>query len=572
MDALTLAAVRRELEETVLGGRVQVVLQPDEQSLALELFQAGQRHWLLLSIAPQAPRVHLLAEKARRGTPVDTPFLLLARKRLRGARLQEIIQPSWERLLYFAFAHPRHPNTVLVAEMMGRWSNLVLNNEQGDILASLRHFHRTPRTQRWVRPGQPYQPPPPQRGKRPMDLVQEADLARWIHQTPAGTPLWKTLVQHVGGLSPLAAREWVHRATGQALADVSHPNLSSQGLMQVLAWMRSLPQQGGWVPSLALDDQGQPVAFAPYELTHLRHWRPYPTISQAAQAYYAAILQADSYAGRRKQVQALLQKARQKLLARRASLGEQAVGEADVQRLRASGEWILAYTWKIQPGDTQLEVDTGEGILAIPLDPERSPSENAQVYFARYRKAKRAAARVPALLAQTDRDLAWLEQLESDLQLAENAAQLEEVREALLASGLISEPKHRKSRLPISSPLRITTPEGFEILIGRHALQNEQVTWKIARPHDFWLHAQGVPGSHVIIRTHGQDVPETVLLQAAAWAAWHSQARKDTHVPVIITRRQHVRKIPGGRPGQVQVKHYRTYTVHPQKPPQKSNQ
>ncbi len=567
MDALTLAAVRRELEETVLGGRVQVVLQPDEHGLALEIFKTGQRHWLLLSIAPQTPRVHLLAEKARRGIAVDTPFLLLARKHLRGARLQRIIQPSWERLLYFAFAHPRHPDTVLVAEMMGRWSNLVLNNDQGDILASLRHFQRTPRTQRWVRPGQPYQPPPPQRGKRPMDLVQEGDLARWMHQTPAGAPLWKTLVQHVSGLSPLAAREWVHRATGQALADVSHPNLSAQSLMQVLLWMRSLPQQGGWAPSLALDAQGQPVAFAPYELTHLGPWRPYPTISQAAQAYYAAILQADSYAGRRKQVQTLLQKARQRLWARRASLGEQAVGEADVQRLRAFGEWILAYAWQIQPGDTLLEVDTGEETLAIPLDPERSPSENAQAYFARYRKAKRAVAQVPALLAQTDRDLAWLDQLESDLKLAENAAQLEEIREALLASGLVSEPKRPRARPPASSPLRITTPEGFEVIIGRHALQNEQVTWKIARPHDLWLHAQGVPGSHVIIRTHGQEVPETVLLQAAAWAAWHSQARNDTHVPVMIARRQYVRKIPGGRPGQVQVKRYRTRTVRPQKPP-----
>ena len=572
MDAITLAAVRRELEETLTGGRVQAVLQPDAFSLALEIFRDGQRHWLLLSADVRASRVHLLAQRARRGAARDAPFLLLARKRLRGARLTRVAQPGWERLLYLAFEHPEHGGSVIAAEIMGRWSNLVLNDAQGDVLASLRHFERSDRARRIIRPGHPYQPPPPPRGKLPLDLVREEDAARLVHQTPAGQPLWKTLVQRVAGLSPLAAREIVHRATGDAQADVTHPNLRPAGLMTALDWFRSLPQQGGWNPTLALDAEGRPAAFAPYALTHLGRLRHVKRISEAAQAYYAASLGRDSYAARRGQVLVLIDQARKKLLARRASLGEQAVGEEDVARLRSFGEWILAYAWKIQPGDAELLADTGEETLRIPLDPAQTPSENAQAYFARYRKAKRAAAKIPELLAATDRDLAWLDQLASDARLADNAPQLEEIREALLASGLVAAPQGKRPRPPRSQPIRVTTPEGFEVLIGRNAMQNERVTWKLAAADDIWLHAQNVPGSHAIIRAQGREVPEAVIEQAAAWAAWHSQARRDGKVPVMVTRRKHLRKIQGGRPGQVRVNQHRTVMARPEKPPEDRGQ
>ena len=568
MDAITLAAVRRELEETLTGGRVQAALQPDASSLALEVFRGGQRRWLLVSADVRAPRVHLLAERARRGVEKDAPFLLLARKRLRGARLERVVQPGWERLLYLVFHHPAHGVTTLAAEVMGRWSNLVLNDGQGDVLASLRHFELSDRARRIVRPGHPYQPPPPQRAKLPLDIVREEDVARLLHQTPAGKPLWKALVQHVAGISPLAARELTHRATGDALADVTHPNLSPASLMAALTWFRSLPQQGGWAPTIALDEGERPVAFAPYELTHLGRLRYAASISEAAQVYYEAMLGADSYAGRRRQTFALIDEARKKLLARRASLGEQAAGEEDVARLRSYGEWILAYAWKIRPGDEELLAETGEETLHIPLDPTLSPSENAQAYFARYRKAKRAAEKVPELLAQVDRDLAWLEQLASDARLADNAPQLEEIRAALVDSGLVAEPQGRRSRPPRAQPIRVTTPEGFEVLIGRNAVQNERVTWRMAGPEDIWLHAQGVPGSHAVIRTEGRDAPEEVILRAAGWAAWRSQARRDARVPVMVTRRKHLRKIKGGRPGQVRVLRHRTVMARPEPPPE----
>ncbi len=567
MDAITLAAIGRELDETLVSGRVQVVLQPDEQSLALEIFRDGERRWLLISIDVKAPRVHLLRERARRGVTRDGPFLLLARKRLRGARLTRLIQPTWERIIYLAFTHPVYGDSVLVAEIMGRWSNLVLNDGNSDVLASLRHFERNERTQRTVRPGHPYMPPPPQRHKLPIDLIKEEDLKRLLHQTVAGKPFWRILVQNIAGLSPLAARELLFRTTGDAQADVTHPNLHASNLMEVIMWFRTLPRQGGWAPTVALDTQGHPQAFAPYELTHLKAIAYLPSISVAAQMYYEAMLGADSYAGRRQEVLALITQARKKLLARQASLGKQAVGEEDVAQLRAFGEWILTYAWKIRPGDKELLADTGEEILYIPLDPTKTPSENAQAYFARYQKAKRAAEKIPELLVNVDRDLAWLDQLEHDTLLADNSPQLEEIKEILLASGLVAASKRKRTKAPRSRPIHIHTSEGFDIFLGRNALQNEQLTWKLAHPEDYWLHAQDVPGSHVLIRTQGRKPPESILLQAASWAAWHSRARNDTKVSVIVTQRKHLRKVKGGRPGQVRIRTYRTLTVPPTPPP-----
>ncbi|NOX60415.1 MAG: fibronectin/fibrinogen-binding protein [Chloroflexi bacterium] len=564
MDAITLTAVVRELEERLLGGRVQAVVQPDEHSLSLEVFHHGERRWLLLDATAAHARVHFLPQRARRGLASDTPFLLLARKHLRGARVTRIFQPPWERVLYLRFQHREHGATTLVGEIMGRWSNLALLDERGRILDALRRFGPDENPYRTILPAAPYQPPPPPKGKQPIDLITEADLERLLNQTPAGQPLWRVLVRRISGLSPLAAREIIHRATGDAQAEPSHPNVRASALFDALSWFRNLPLQGGWAPTVALDPIDEtPAAFAPYELSHLGRLKHCRAISDAAHLYYSTVIGADSYAGRRKQVRQLLANAHKKLLARRAALNEQAVSDEQVAQWRRFGEWILTYAWKITPGDRELEADTGEEILHIPLDPALSASENAQAYFARYRKAKRAAAKVPELLAEVDRDLAYIEQLQSDLELADNAPQIEEIREAALLSGLVREaaPKRRVASAR-TRPLRVRI-NNFDVFIGRNALQNDIVTWKLAQPNDMWLHVKDAPGAHVIIRSEGREVPPPVIEQAAGWAAFHSSARRDAKVAVMVTQRRHLRRLKRGRPGQVRVLRYKTITVAP---------
>ncbi|MCO6450714.1 MAG: NFACT family protein [Caldilineales bacterium] len=568
MDAITLTAVRRELEEKLMGGRVQAVTQPHEQALALEVYSGQARHWLLLDADLQWPRIHLLPEKARRGVEVDSPLLLLARKYLQGARLVRAHQPSWERILYLQFNHAEAGASTLVGEIMGRWSNLVLLDASGDILDALRRSGPGQNQVRVILPGKAYHQPPPQTGKEPIDLIKLTDVERMLRLTPAKEMLWRALLRQIGGISPLVARELAYRATGDVQADASHPNARPEALFDALDWLRRLPVEGGWSPTIALDpEDDQPAAFAPYQLSHLGPMLQYVSISEAANVFYEAAVNADNYAGRRQAVQELLNGARKKVEGRRHSLGEQSVSEEKVEELRAFGEWILAYAWRVKAGDTNLEADTGEDILQIPLDPALTAPENAQQYFERYHKAKRAAARVPDLLAETDRDLAYLDQLQSDLNLADNAPQIEELREALLATGLVSEAKGKRRPLVArSQPLRLLSADGFEVIIGRNALQNETVTWKLANPEDLWLHVQSMSGSHVVIRTGGREAPQSTIEQAASWAAYHSQARGETKASVLVTQRRHLRKFKGARPGQVRVLQHQTITVAP-KPP-----
>lgn len=567
MDAITLTAITRELNETVANGRVQAVVQPDEHSLTLEVFGRGGRQWLLFDAQPAVSRVHLLPEKARRGLETDAPFFLLARKRLLGARLVDVFQPAWERVLYCGCEHPELGKTTLAAEIMGKWSNLLLLAEDGVILEALRRFGPDRNPQRPILPGRPYLPPPPQSNRIPIDLLTLVDLELLFDGASAG-PIWRALVAQMAGISPLVARELVFRATGDAQAAFSHANARPQTLFDAVVWLRDLPRQGGWAPSLVFDaTSGEPVAFAPYELSHLGQYELLPSVSRAASAYYAALVGADAYAGRRKRVQSLLDDARRRLNGRRISLGEQAAGEEEVDEARGFGEWILAYAWQIRPGDAELLADTGDGLLRIPLDPTLSASENAQAYFARYHKVKRAAGRIPGLLAEVDRDLQYIDQLQIDLGLADNAAQIEELREALLASGLApAAEKRRRPTIQRSQPFRLRTADGFTVIIGRNAVQNERVTWELAGPDDLWLHTERVPGSHVVIKTEGREVPEGTLRQAAAWAAYQSQARHDGKVSVIHTQRRHLRRIPGGRPGQVRVLQAQSLLVAPLAP------
>lgn len=245
MDAITLTAVARELNETLAGARIQTVVQPDERSLALEVFGRSGRQWLLLDAHAQHSRVHLLTEKARRGLETDAPLLLLARKRLVGARLGDVFQPAWERVLYFGCDHPDEGKTTLVAEIMGKWSNLLLLRGDGAILDALRRFGSDQNPQRPILPGRPYLPPPPQPHKTPIDLLALADLDRLFATSEPSEPLWRAVLSQVAGISPLAAREIAFRATGDARATFSHPNTRPQTVFDVLVWLRSLPRRWG---------------------------------------------------------------------------------------------------------------------------------------------------------------------------------------------------------------------------------------------------------------------------------------------------------------------------------------
>ena len=556
-DALTMAAMADELRAQILGGRVQKVLLPDELSVGMEIYAHGERRYLLASAHPQHARLHLTGEKLRRGTEKTTPLLLLLRKYVRGGRIATVKQPSFERVLHIGVQHPAG-NTILIIEVMGRYSNIILVSEEGLVLDSVKRVGPEMSRYRTILPQRLYVPPPPQPKLDPTD-VTELQLRDILSDAPPDSPIWRALVKGIAGVSPLMAREVVYRAMGDAEAVVSQV-VKISPLLDVFQDMLIPVWEHRWQPCVVREGQ-HVVAFAPYPLTQYGDWEEVESISQAVEAYYRQMLGEDAYAAAKRKAREAIQRARERVRRRREALERARVSQAQVNELRRKGEMILAYAHLIQPGQRELRAPV-EPPLLIELDPSLTPVENAQRYFERYKKAKRAAEEIPAALRQAELELRYLDQLETDLDLAANWPEIQEVEACLAEAGYIRE-KGRRPKVGRSRPLAVHSPDGFLILVGRNSRQNEEVTFRRAAPDDLWLHARGVPGAHVIVKSGGQEVPEATLRQAAQLAAYYSQARGSSHVEVDYTQRRYVRPIKGAGRGLVTYTQEKTIRVAP---------
>lgn len=580
-DALTLAAVVDELRATLVGGRVQRVLLPGELSVALEIY-AGRRYYLVLSAHPQFARVHLSPVRISRGTEAPPPLLLLLRKYVNRGRITAIEQPDLERVLLLSIAKRpllrnsdddpeldgdneeqlEHTSSAdetlrceLIVEIMERRSNIVLVGDDNVILAAARHV--TPRmSRRPVLPREPYELPPPQSRRDP----RQATAIEMRAAVPDGQPdLARALVNAYRGLSPLAAREVVYRAMGRTVVPTS-PDLPWEALAGALRQLWQPP----WSPHLVVDERG-PVAFAPYELTHLPGARACPSMSAALDAYYAARERLTAHHQRRDALRERLNAMRERLERQCSALRAELERASDLERLRWEGEMIFAFLHELAPGQDHLEVEGRR----IALDPHRSPVECAQERFRAYEKAKGALSGVPERLRAVELRLAGLDETLALLELAEGYDAIETIAHEAEAEGYLGpEPTGRTRKRPARPvpPLRLESSDGITIYIGRTAQQNEHVTFRLGAPDDLWLHVRGAPGAHVIIKAGQCDVPERTIEEAAALAAYYSSQRASASVEVEIARRRHVRKVRGGPPGLVTYQAERAVRVAPRPP------
>jgi predicted ribosome quality control (RQC) complex YloA/Tae2 family protein len=561
-DALTLAAVRDELRDLV-GSRMQKLVFVDELSLAVEFFAPSMgRTNVLLSAHLEHARVQRVRQLPARGVERDSPFSLQVRKHLRNARVRSVHQPPLERVLQLECEQRDSTGqvykVVLIVEAMGRRSNLVLVDAHGLILDAARRTPPSRNSRRPILPHVAYAPPPPQQR-----LLPEQIAAETLAEGPPG-PLAKRLGDRVAGLSPLAAREVAFRACGSVDAtDVDWGQVAN-----VVCEFLGMVDRRDWAPTLAVDADGLAIEYAPYALSHLAArgaaLREFESISEAMDVYYAAEARmprrGDALAGERKALLGQLERALHNATRRVAALEHQLEsGQSEREPLREAGELILTYQASVAVGATELNVDGAR----VHLDPHLSAVENAQAYFARYRKARDTEARVPALLEEAQQTVAHLSELCTLVEVADQMDAIRALRREVATAtggGGRSEARGGSTR---SNPYRRVSLNGWEALVGTSANGNATVTFELARPDDLWLHARGVPGAHVILRG---GAPEQTIEAAAQLAAAHSAARNAGAVEVDVTQRRYVKKIPGGPPGQVRYTNERTLRVAPQMP------
>ncbi|HHY57815.1 MAG TPA: fibronectin/fibrinogen-binding protein [Chloroflexi bacterium] len=565
-DALTLACMAAELNQTLCPGRVQQVMLVDEHTLGLEVYTPGTRHQLLLALQPGVARIHTVSYKLRRGVG-ETPLLLLLRKYVRDARLIAITQPDpTERVLRLDFEHPDTGATTLVVELIGRQPNALLLNPAGRILECLHHLPAVGEG-RALLPGRPYIAPPAPTKLPPFDDGSADYYARLAQIVTQPGPLWKTLVAGIAGLSPTAAREIAWRVQDDSGAAQEVQVLAvAQALQELWAPVHS----GAWRPGL-IEEAGVQIGFAAYPIHFRGRFLPQPSLSVALERFFAADSGApsiDPYAALRRQVLAQIARAERQLTRRLAALAgdEPAPGAAELLRTQAS--WLLALAGQLTPGQHTLEVDTGETTLSIALDAALTPVEQAQRMFKRAARLERAAQIIPQRRAALLADQELLAQLTLDAQRAANQPELTAVVEELRRAGFERTPARRErvATGSVSGPLHYRTLRGAEIIVGRNARQNEYVTFKLARNDDAWLHVRGVPGAHVIVRAGDAAPDERDILAAAQLAAYHSSVRGERRVDVIVTMRRWVSRAPGGRLGQVIVARESVVSVPAEEP------
>ncbi|MFN8537075.1 MAG: NFACT family protein [Thermomicrobiales bacterium] len=615
-DALMLAAIVDELNDTILDGKVQRVLLLDPLTIGFEIY-AGRRYQLLVSADAREPRLHLVGDTDGAGKLTGdasrvTPLLLLLRKYARGARLVRIYQPSrLERVAFLRFAKfvptgtaepPAETTeldddddtlldgdlieTTLAVEIMGRHSNLILIDDEGLVMDSAK---RVPSRLSRVRPILPklnYVPVPPQEKADPQ-MVSATELGAFLAADPK-TTVANLLVNKLRGLSPQVAREAAFRALGTAAARAADATGHEAALRRALDELLAPLRTGAWSPCLysetieLTDDEGNPQSavrspqfFSPFPLFHLRDLTEERIASPSAlvERFFGATAQVQAHGQRKETIAATIRQERDRVAARERALLAEAERAAAAERWRRWGEAIYAYAWSMTPGQTELVADD----LVVPIDPARTPSENAQDYFERYRKAQSAAANVPALLEEARTTIAYLDQLLTFLRLADGYAAIEAIdrewqewRTGERANGRTGEqtkggkrpPKPKGGGKP-ARPQVLRTRGGHQLFIGHSGSQNDAVTFDIAGPDDIWLHSRGVPGSHVIVKWSGGRTDEAILQAAAELAAYYSANRESGRVEVDHAARRDVRKIKGAGPGMVTYRNEHTVRVAP---------
>ncbi len=560
LDTFTISALADELRESIVGGRIQDVIDVDALSIGLEIYANRRRRYLFLSAHALHPRLHLVDAKLRRGLQRPTQLGLLLRRYVEGGRILRVTQPAWERLLEIEIGC--HDGTFqLVAELMPRRANLLLLRD-GMILDCLNRVGPKENRYRLSLPNHRYVPPPPIRDQLDPSTVTEADIQNLLASAEKESAQARRLLPgRILGLSPLLAREIVFRAAGDPNARAADTDAGQ--LFAAFHAVVSPLLERRWRPGIG-SVHGLPEAVSVFPLTHI-DWAESDSISRAIQDCFGALAGVDAYKEAKKPVQVAIDETRAKLRAKIEALRRGLPDAGDLQRLQQAGELILAYQYAISAGQSELraQYDPEGPELLVSLDPERTPLENAQDYFRRYEKAKSAAAALPALIAEAQLERDFVEQLESDLAAAANWPEIDDVVQILDERGHWQGARRKRIGGGRQGPLRVVSRDGYVIWVGRNSRQNEKVSFKLANAQDIWLHARDVPGAHVVIRNDGRRISEDLIAQAAAVAAWFSKRRHDEKVPVDYTRVKYVKAIKGGGPGMATYRNEKSINVQP---------
>ena len=574
LDALCLSGLVHELNTALAGGKIDKIYQPGRDEVVLAVRAPKGNVKLLLSANPSHPRPQL-TELSRENPDTPPMFCMLLRKHLTGARILDIVQPHLERVVDFKLeALDELGDRVerrLILEAMGRRANLILLDGEGRIVDCLRRVDGDMSASRQVLPGLFYRLPPAQEKGDPTVLSREEWEER-LTDAPEDYRADQWLLDSFGGMSPLVCREMAHRAGGRT--DVTLEELGAAGrtrLAETLDGLFLAVREKRFTPTLiTIENHPKDFTFLPVEqyeggaaLT------AYPTFSALLDRFYE---QRESLERVRQKGQDLIRSvtnARDRTARKIGNQERELEATRDRERLRQFGDIITSNLYAMEKGMKVLRTvdyyDPEGKEVDIPLDFLLTPQQNAAKYYKEYNKAKTAEEMLTIQLEKGRRELDYLNSVLENITLAEGERDLQEIRQELTDNGYLrrqSKAKERGHRVS-SKPMEFRSTAGLRISVGKNNTQNDLLTCKQAFKSDIWFHTQKIHGSHVILWTEGGQPDLQSLNEAAVLAAWFSQGRESSKVPVDYTPVKYVKKPAGARPGMVVYTTYETAWVTP---------
>ena len=558
LDAITIYALSLEVKAQAEGAKIDRIQQPEKDVLLLTLRTHEGNRRLLISASASGARVHFTEEKPE--NPAEAPmFCMLLRKHLVGARIRAVEQPQMERLLLFRLSARDEmgdeSEKTLVVEMIGRSANIILVGPDGRIVDCLRRMEYGGEG-RGVLPGLVYRLPPKQ-DKTPFFSCEESMLHDKLFAIDRNAEWDQALLRSFSGLSPLICRELVWRSRGEM-----------ERLEENAIALRETVQAAEFVPVLiSLDGTAKDFSFMTVNQYGERATiERFESFSRLLDAFYARRDRIESRRRRSRELMRAVKTAQERLQRKLIAQRQELQQTADREEVRREAELITANIYRTKKGQRELVCENyfEEACpeIHIHLDPLKTPQQNAAARFREFSRKKAAEEHLTVLIAQGEKEGDYLAAVMDEIERAETERDLSDIRRELAATGYVKKSGGKKpDRNKPQAPMRFLSTDGFEILVGRSNVQNDEITFHLARRTDLWLHVQKLHGSHVIIRTDGVELPPKTLEEAAALAAYYSQGREAGTIPVDITQVRNVKKPSGAMPGAVLYTDYSTLFI-----------
>lgn len=559
LDGIVIANVVKELSDCLTGGRINKIAQPEKDELLLTIKNNREQYKLLISAGASLPLIYLTEDN--KPSPMTAPnFCMLLRKHLNSAKIISITQPGLERIADIKIEHLNELGDVcikhIMVELMGKHSNIIFVDDSMHVVDSIKHVSALVSSVREVLPGREYFIPETQHKRNPftvtLPMFQDEVLKKPMKLNKA---IYTTLT----GFSPLIANELCHRASLDGEQDTASLS-ENEGihLFQNISYFLEDIKAGSFQPNIVYDN-GTPVEFSSTKLTCYegKEVKSLSSISQVLREYY----QMKDIVTRIRQKSTDLRKIVTTALERnRKKYDLQAKQLKDTEKkdkFKVYGELLTTYGYEAKPGDKSLTCinyyDDKE--IKIPLDETMSAMENAKKYFDKYNKLKRTFEAVMIQMKETKEEIEHLESISNALDIALQEDDLVSLKEELIQFGYMKRKytsgkgKKQKAVKIVNKPMHFISSDGFHIYVGKNNFQNDELTFKFASGNDWWFHAKGIAGSHVVVKSNGEELPDRVYEEAGQLAAYYSKGKDMDKVEIDYTEKKNVKKPNGSKPG-----------------------